>query len=166
MRMKKFNVGCGSWDFGAGWTNVDALQMPHIDSHDIYLGEYKRESIDLIYASHLIQYFDGTEALDLLREWYKKLKVGGKLRISVPDIVKLIAVYERGALADILGPLYGKMRMGDKWIYHKIVYDWHSLNFLLQACGFRKKNIMVTDPWYKYDDCSKAEISLNMEAIK
>ena len=151
MHMKKCNIAPGPWDFGKDWDHIH---------EDIYLTGYKRESIDLIYSSHLIEYFDRTEAIDLLTCWYKKLKYGGRLQVSVPDWDKLAT----RDLDKILGPLYGKMRMGDEWIYHKTVYNQWGLTRLLRNCGFEE--IKVWDPDHSFDDCSKAPISLNMEAIK
>jgi len=158
--MNKFNVGCGPWDFGKEWTHVDGGNFWHVDSHDIYLSEYKRESADLIYSSHLIQYFDRTEVVDLIGAWYKKLKLGGALILSVPDWHKLKEL----PLNYILGPLYGKMRMDDRWIYHKTAYDRNSLTELLINLGF----VVVSD-WshiIDFNDCSRAKISLNLEAKK
>ena len=78
-----------------------------------------------------------------------------------------------------LGPLYGKMSMGDETIYHKTVYDAKSLKELLLSVGMR--NISLYD-WRDtehsvFDDHSQAYIphmdkdngtliSLNVEAVK
>ena len=167
--MSKFNVGCGTWYFGPGWTHVDGGNFKYIDSHDIYLSEYKRGGADLIYASHFIEYFDRTEAVDVITVWRKVLKDQGILRLSVPNFSKLCSSYGQfGLLKDIYGPLYGKMRMGDRWIYHKTVYDYNSLYQLLGDCGFKdihKWHCHKTEHSV-FDDCSHADISLNLEGTK
>ena len=38
-------------------------------------------------------------------------------------------------IEDFLGPLYGKMKMGDKIIYHKTAYDFDSLKNTLESIG-------------------------------
>jgi len=90
-------------------------------------------------------------------------------------------LYQQGEikLEQILGPLYGKMKMGDQTIYHKIVYDYASLSKLLTECGFRD---VFEYEWREtdhadHDDHSQAYIphmdkdngvliSLNVEAKK
>jgi len=159
MKKCNINVGCGPWDFGTDWVHVDGGDQWHLDSHNIYLTDYRRDSVDLIYSSHLIEYFDRTEVIDLLNAWYKVLKPGGVLQLSVPDWDKLKDM----SLIDILGPLYGKMRMGNTWIYHKTVYDYDSLSMLLFNGGFGEIEEWVsTYP----NDCSHADISLNLKATK
>ena len=54
----KLNVGCGWRDFGRDWIHVDAGDYSHLDSTDITLPEYAPNTADLIYASHVIEYFD------------------------------------------------------------------------------------------------------------
>ena len=50
---------------------------------------------DLIYSSHSLEYFDRVQAADVLSEWNRCLKVGGILRLAVPDFDKLIEVYKK-----------------------------------------------------------------------
>tara|TARA_E500000305_G_C4027993_1_gene243013 strand:- start:3098 stop:3652 length:555 start_codon:yes stop_codon:yes gene_type:complete len=184
--MIKFNIGCGWRDFGKDWIHVDGGDYEHLDNNDIYLSSVEDETADLIYASHFIEYFDREEIINLLDVWRGRLKTGGTLRISVPDfesMVSLYAEYKLGydnyPLDNFLGPLYGKMKMGDKTIYHKTTYDFESLNNLLIDVGM--KNIKRYD-WREtehseFDDHSQSYlphmdkdngtlISLNVECIK
>ena len=39
-------------------------------------------------------------------------------------------------LQQIVGPLYGKMKMGVETIYHRTVYDFESLSQILMSTGF------------------------------
>jgi len=79
-----------------------------------------------------------------------------------------------------LGPLYGKMKMSDKTIYHKTVYDFDSISKILsEQIGFnsvKRYNWRDTDHSH-IDDCSQAYlphmdkdngtlISLNVECKK
>lgn len=181
MPTNKFNIGCGSRDFGEGWVHIDGGDYPHLDGRDIFLTDYENESADLIYASHLIEYFDSEEVMKLLVEWRRVLRGGGILRLSVPNFEELCYLYMSGTckIKRLIGPLYGRMKMGDEFIYHKMTYDWRSLFDLLTECGFR--DIRGWDWKYtdhaQYDDFSQAYIphmdkhngiliSLNMEGIK
>jgi len=178
----KANVGCGSVNFGPAWWHVDKKPYAHLDSNDIELKDVADESLELVYASHVIEYFDSTEVVSLLRTWWKRLRFGGILRLAVPDFAVLAHLYaiKQASLSALLGPLYGKIPdVESGFMYHKMVYDRSALELVLEQSGF--KNIRTWD-WrvveHGYiDDCSQAYmphmhketgrlISLNLEADK
>ena len=180
--MIKINMGCGWRDFGKGWTHIDGGDYDHLDSKDIFNLPYERHEVDLIYASHVIEYFDRDEVKGLLKEWHRVLKPGATLRIAVPNFEEMVKLYLGGlvTLENILGPLYGKMPMGDQTIYHRTTYDEGSLRELFREVGFKK---LRTYDWKltehaEFDDHSQAYmcpngdkdrgtlISLNMEGDK
>ena len=136
--MIKLNIGCGWRNFGEDWVHIDGGDYDHLDYTDITKLEFKDNTIDLIYASHVIEYFDREEVIPLLQEWFRVLKPGSKLRIAVPDFEAMVKLYlEEGYnLESFLGPLYGKMPMGDETIYHKTTYDFFSLEKGLLSIGF------------------------------
>lgn len=180
------HLGCGKRNF-LGFINIDLAKFPHIHYRRPVedLSIFKNNSVDLIYASHVFEYFDRIEAKKVLKEWRRVLKPGGILRLAVPDFEAIVKVYlkykknldHRG----ILGPLYGRWEIPgtDKIVYHKTVYDFKSLKKMLVEDGF--KNMRRYD-WKKtihkdYDDHSRAYIphmdreegiliSLNVEARK
>lgn len=174
----KVAVGCGWRYYGPDWTHIDGGTYPHLDGSDIYL-KYHMSQVDLIYASHLIAYFDREEIQELLACWYKALKPGGILRIATPDFFKLKWLWETEGLNAILGPLYGRMKMADKMIYHKTTYDFKSLQAVLTNAGFSNVHLyqwQQTDH-ASVDDHSQAYyphmdrengllLSLNVEATK
>jgi len=178
----KLHLGCGWRNFGESWVHIDAGDYGHLDHDSIVdLSRYEEESVDLIYASHVLEYFDREQVVEVLREWSRVLKTGATLRVAVPDFETLSKLYcntEIG-LDNILGPVYGKMKMSNETIYHKTAYDFESLQKLLRSCGFQ--NIKRYD-WRKtehsnFDDHSQAYIphmqkntgtlvSLNVECVK
>ena len=181
--MIKINMGCGCKNFGKDWIYIDGGNYDHLDSNDITKLEYEDNTVDLIYASHVLEYFDINEVKPILREWRRVLKPGGILRVAVPNFEAMNILYHNGKvkLKDIIGPLYGRMQMSDKIIYHKTVYDYESLYNLLDELAF--DNIDRYD-WRHYevhrqnDDHSQAYltpkgdkdkgtlISLNIKATK
>lgn len=179
--MKKINLGCGWRDFGKEWIHIDGGDYPHLDSKDIVNLPYDNNSIDLIYASHVLEYFDRVEVVDVLNKWYSKLKKGGILRLAVPnfEVIAKLYIEKNIPLKNFVGPLYGRMEMGDQWIYHKTTYDFSELSQILSECGFTK---VTPYNWGNtehagFDDHSQAYIphmdkengtliSLNIEAIK
>ena len=143
---------------------------------------FEENSIDIIYVSHVFEYFDREEANDVLQKWKSKLKSGGILRLAVPNFEIYSKLYSNNkiTLDQCLGPLYGKWKMTEtKTIYHKTTYDFTSLKEKLKINGF--KNIELWD-WKEVehgniDDYSQSYIphmdkecgilmSLNIECIK
>lgn len=160
----KLHLGCGK-RYIPEFIHVDLADYSHIDyKRDVSdLSMFADESVELIYSSHTLEYFDRQEAQEkILPEWYRVLKGGGILRIAVPDIEALIKVYAQYKdLNKILGALYGrtviKTPQGEKKLYHKTVYDFNSLKEILESVGFR--NVHRYD-WRQtihkdYDDFSR-----------
>lgn len=135
----KIAVGCGKRNYGKGWLHVDGAHFDHVKYHDIFLEEFKDREADLIYACHLIAYFDRQEIIHLLECWRRVLRLGGILRIATPDFETMAQLYFNGkiALSDIVGPLYGKWPIDGKLVYHKTCYDSIELTWLLEDAGFK-----------------------------
>ena len=184
----KINLGCGK-NYIPGFIHVDLDDYPYIDYRsdvkDLHF--FSKNSADLIYSSHTLEYFDRIEAIEVLKEWYSVLKRGGVLRIAVPDFEAIIKVYKKyGDLnhRGILGPLYGRWPYKstdekEEIFYHKTVYDFDSIRKVLIEVGFKSiKRYDWQDTIHKeYDDYSQAYIphldkekgiliSLNVEANK
>jgi len=173
--MIKVNIGCGKTFFGNDWVHIDGKNFEHVSSNDIYLKNFDNSSIDIIYSSHFIEYFDREEIIDLFSKWYSKLKKGGKIYLSVPDFRTISKLYleDNIPLHKFLGPMYGKIELNKKTIYHKTIYDYSSLGELLRFIGFKRIDIWNhrNIPFDVDNDCSLAIInnkliSLNIVAEK
>jgi predicted SAM-dependent methyltransferase len=175
----KLHLGCGK-RFIPGFFHIDGIDGPHID-HVCSIDDLsfiEDNSIDLIYACHVVEHFKRARLPDVLKEWYRVLKKEGKLRLAVPDFEAIVKVYNKYKDLDlVIGPLYG----GQNYLYniHYNTFDFDSLNGYLERAGFNKVNR------YDYretehssiDDFSQAfiphmdkengiPISLNVEAVK
>ena len=62
-------MGCGWRNFGSDWIHIDGGDYDHLDYKDITKLEFEDNTVDLIYASHVIEYFDREEAINLLLEF-------------------------------------------------------------------------------------------------
>lgn len=178
----KLHLGCGKRDFGPEWVHIDCGDHQHITFHNIVSLPFEDNSCDVVYASHVIEYFDRESIVDVLKEWHRVLKLGGIIRLAVPDFEAMIKLYyfKMMPIEIFLGPLYGKMQPpGCEVIYHKTTYDFRSLKALLKDIGF--DNVRLYD-WRQtehgcIDDHSQAYIphmdknngtliSLNVEGVK
>ena len=79
MQEVKLHLGCGKKDFGKDWIHIDGGNFEHLHSHNIRELPFDEETVDLIYASHVLEYFDRDEVLVVLEEWKRVLKKGGIL---------------------------------------------------------------------------------------
>ena len=162
--MIRLHLGCGKVDFGEKWDHIDSATFPHIKSHDITMLPYDDNSVGIIHASHVLEYFDQYEANAVLYEWKRVLCGGGLgvIRIAVPDLYAISKLIVAGVgVQNFVGPIYGRMTddgaFGDL-IYHKFGYTFDSLKSKLEYCGFcniSRYDWRDTDEGL-IDDCSQA----------
>ena len=136
----QLHLGCDK-RYLKNYVHIDLADYPHIDFHHNVktLPMFKDNSVDLIYASHIVEYFDRFEVMEVLQEWHRVLKNKGILRIAVPNFTELVKVYLNSQdLNLILGPLYGRWPVteNDLVLYHKTVYDYNSLSDIIISLGF------------------------------
>ena len=178
----KLHLGCGQKNFGEDWIHIDGSEYDHIKYHDIANLPFEDNTCDLIYASHVLEYFDRDQVLVVLNEWQRVLKPDGVLRLAVPDFGAMAKLYvDTGISLDrFIGPIFGKWKMTEtETIYHRTVYDFDSLKNVLEKCNYT--NVKLWD-WRdvehaNFDDYSQAYIphmdkengtliSLNIECSK
>jgi predicted SAM-dependent methyltransferase len=147
----KLNIGCGERNFGGDWIHIDGSDYEHIHSHDIVNLPFEENTCDLIYASHVFEYFDRDEANIVLQKWKKCLKPNGVLRLAVPNFEMYSKLYneDKITLDQCIGPLYGKWKMTEtETIYHKTTYDIISLKNIIESNGYN--NVKLWD-WREVD---------------
>lgn len=166
---RKVALGSGKRYYGEDWLHIDNARFHHTRQYDIFNLPFEDNFCDLLYACHLIAYFDREEIKPLLKEWHRVLKPGGVLRIATPDwdVLKTLD-------APLLGPLYGRMQVNEGWIYHKTVWTAMQLTDALRYAGFQAGASIYDHTKTEtahIDDHSMAYyqerlISLNIEAWK
>ena len=139
----------------------------------IDMSQIDDNSIDELYASHIIEHLGYVEELPkALGHFHRVLKPGGTLRISVPNLAVLCKLYldpdsDAASSQNIMRVIYGGQL--DQYDFHKVGFSWHSLRHVLHRAGF--KDITRVQEFGIFDDTSSMRldnqlISINVEACK
>jgi predicted SAM-dependent methyltransferase len=92
-------------------------------------------TIDCVYSSHMIEHLYPKQADFCFHEIYRVLKPGGLLRVSVPDLDKIVAGYDSQRPEPFLEDMYETKQKHEKNRHH-----WHyseaSLRRKLSEVGF------------------------------
>lgn len=155
----RLDIGCGKAP-KPGFIGVDRLLGGECVPLTINGKGFASNSVDEIYASHVLEHLGHSEARAALREWTRVLKPGGRIRIAVPDIDYIIHAYVNGDPLNVGGFLWGGQI--DENDFHKTGFDAGLLTALLNHAGI--ENITRFKP--EYEDCSKLRVSLNLEGRK
>ena len=138
------NIGCGPNYLQSDkikWINTD-ICVGHgfkVDKRWDFLEKIPLAdgSVDFILAWHVLEHAGLHERDKMVQDWYRVLKVGGKLAIAVPDILDLLERYKRGEfdwyilMVNIYGPWNGFI--GD---LHRWGYNREELARVLKEAGF------------------------------
>jgi len=149
---KKLHLGCGS-NVLPGWINTD---FPPKSDSIIELDATKRfpfeeNYFDYVFSEHMIEHISFEDGLHMLKECYRTLKPGGKIRCSTPDLRFLIDLHTNPE-KDI-NKRYINWAVDKFWnnsIYlpgmvfnnfvrnwgHLFIYDKETLTQSLTQCGF------------------------------
>lgn len=176
---KKLHLGCFNKKI-YGFINVDIREDvdPDVVDDIFTLEKFEKNSVDLIYACHVLEHLSKKDALQALERWYEVLKTGGTVRIAVPNMEKVFAHYFYYKDLDVLNSaLWGSQR--HPYDYHKHGWTYNTLEQDLHNTGFvnvKPYDWRCTEHSY-VDDYSQAYVphmdkehgelmSLNVEAQK
>lgn len=136
------HLGCGPIRL-KGFVNVDYLKTSATDvtSDVTKLEEFRDGSVSMIYACQLLEHFSHDEIPKILARWFDVLAPGGILRISVPDLDKIVKIYmknwdhfRRDGNSPWIGLIYGGQK--DEFDFHKTGFNAYWLGKLLDDAGF------------------------------
>jgi len=142
----KLQVGCGN-NLLNGWLNADIV------SGDIYLSAkrtmpFRANTFDFIFCEHLIEHLIKENGLKFLKECYRILRAGGVIRITSPDLEKIIDLYydrNKYMKRQKLIEMYGKgdqlqpCELFNDYMHnwgHKFIYDKNLIALTLSTIGF------------------------------
>lgn len=140
-------------------------------------------TVDYIYTSHMIEHLLRSDVESFLKECLRVLKVGGIIRISVPDLQLAVDTYVQNKDADafmenilVEAPPISSMKQKFRLLvvgyrHHQWMYDGDSLVKLLSKTGFQ--NVEVCKPGFTnmsdpdgLDLHERSEQSVYLEAVK
>jgi predicted SAM-dependent methyltransferase len=149
--VKKLQLGCGE-NVLEGWLNSDyypkASDVIHLDATAAY--PFQDRTFDYVFSEHMIEHIPYPHGHSMLKESWRVLKDGGKIRISTPDLAFLIALYRpektplqeeyiRKSSKDCGAALACDTFVINNFVRawrHTFIYDEKVLRFSLEQAGF------------------------------
>lgn len=139
---RKLHLGCGPRR-ADGYCNVDITPRDTVDITDDVskLTLFPDNHATAIYACHVLEHFSHEECKQVLRNWFRVLAPGGEVRISVPDIDRIVKIYMKNwehfqtePHAPWIGLIYGGQT--DQYDFHKTGFNFCWMRYLLKEIGF------------------------------
>lgn len=85
--MEKLNIGCDN-DIRTGWTNIDQFNLkPGVIQMDAQQLQFSDNYFDEICARDVLEHITWRKTDDVLKEWFRVLKPGGKIYIQSPNLM-------------------------------------------------------------------------------
>ncbi|MGH8556776.1 MAG: class I SAM-dependent methyltransferase [Methylococcales bacterium] len=151
--LKALHIGCGERII-SGWLNADLYPYA---INAVYLNATKKfpfadMTFDCIYTEHMIEHISYFEGVSMIRQCYRVLKTGGKLRVATPDLrflMELCQTQKTSLQKDYIkwqtdNFLHGIDRYEDVFVInnyvrawgHQFIYDENTLATELERAGF------------------------------
>ncbi|MDD4890974.1 MAG: hypothetical protein PHU85_13720 [Phycisphaerae bacterium] len=150
----KLNLGAGDIPLD-GHENLDRK-----NGQEIYPLDVPDGSCDEIRASHVLEHFGRAEVPQVVNHWVQKLKVGGVLKIAVPDFKKVASNYLDGKEEPTAGYVMGGQT--DENDFHRSLFDEELLRRVMTEAGITD----ITTWESEAKDCASLPISLNLQGTK
>jgi predicted SAM-dependent methyltransferase len=150
---RKLQLGAGDHPL-VGWLNTDLHDYGRPDTL-VYLDVRKPfplpdESFDLVFSEHMLEHLSYADGQRCLRESFRVLRPGGRIRIATPSLERLSRLYEGGDVQEryvrwaaktlepeLQAPLPGVVvnNFFRSW-GHRFIYDPQTLRHALGEAGF------------------------------
>ncbi|MGA3398452.1 MAG: methyltransferase domain-containing protein [Acetobacteraceae bacterium] len=153
--------------------DIDPAREPDIVADATDLNSIASGSVDEICASHVLEHIPWPLSFKALAEWARVLRIGGRLRVAVPDLALLARLIAEGRnVWCAAGLLFGVGRLDNPLEAHQYGYTRDMLLTMLRALGFGRFDWWKHDlpdasnGWMVDDAGDRIAISLNIAADK
>ncbi len=152
------NIACGAkiWpgfvniDFPGNWSKI----KPDVEC-DVRKLTLPDDYADTAYAIHILEHFYRWETMDVLAEWIRVLKPGGKLVVELPCLDRIF-LYFKSCMEEkkpineqmTMWALYGDPGYNDPAMVHRWCFSAAELIELFCEAGF--KDVRVSQPQYHH----------------
>ena len=123
------------------------------EPHDI-----NDNSVDEIRASHILEHFAFADVSKVLKEWVRVLKPGGVIKVSVPDLMKILELTD----SDKLWQHYLMGGQTNKDDYHRSCFTDSALRQQMQRAGLEDVCTWASDN----TDTASHKVSVNIQGTK
>lgn len=154
-------IGCGN-NVLSNWLNSDIDPMNDeilfLDASEKF--PFDNDVFQFVFSEHLIEHLHFEGVINLLKESYRTLKIGGVLRIATPDLDFLHKIYQspheinnqnyvkwalNSFLKNISNSQFSNTEINHIYVInnfhkdwgHQIIFTYETLEFLLKVIGFR-----------------------------
>jgi predicted SAM-dependent methyltransferase len=170
--MRQIEIGPGPYPLD-GFESVDCVGAPnHWACWGVDRLPFDDNSVDLIYASHVLEHVPWQKTGDALAEAYRILKPGGSIEVWVPDFEYIVECYRYRTCGDswrrdnpegdpmkwINGRLYA---YGDLANHHRATFDAEYLGDCLRRAGFVQRSKLTKPRGYDH-----GPVGLGMRGVK
>jgi hypothetical protein len=175
MGMDDMKLYVGSRDIKPeGYLTVDIDQQnnPDIVANILDMHTVHTATCDEIVASHVLEHLEWPDSFKALAEFSRVLKLGGIVKIAIPDMRMLLNMMNSGE-ADFYatGLIFGVGGYNNPFEMHRYGFTEKMLKCLLSILGFSQFSWWATErpegaAGWCYGNAGKTAISLNIEAVK
>jgi predicted SAM-dependent methyltransferase len=142
-RYDKLHLGSGG-RLLEGWANLDINGLGGLVWDLRKPLPLTKAQVRFVYTEHFIEHIERNDAVRLFSHARKVMAPGGVLRVSTPDLVKLVDDYRAGKVVRMEhGGWFPEtpcrmVNEGMRMWGHTFVYDEAELTGLLRECGFKE----------------------------
>jgi predicted SAM-dependent methyltransferase len=167
--VRKLQIGAGS-SHKSDWLNTDIEPS----REQVYLDATERfplpdNAVHYVYSEHVIEHISYPQGLGMLKESYRVLAPGGKVRVATPNLMKFIGLFQETKSKEMQSYMLDKMGWHEwpvtpdpecyilnqqlrQW-GHQFVYTPKLLRASLEAAGFKDIKELVAgesdDPTFR-----------------
>lgn len=153
--------------------DIDASMKPDIVADITKKMDVESNTVDEIVAGHVLEHIDWPDSFKALAEFSRILKVGGIVKIAIPDMAALVRMMLSGDSAfHVVGLIYGVGGRENVFEQHRYGFTASMMIDILSTLGFGEFDWWNSDfgdasnGWVPREEQEQVGMSLNVKATK